>query len=135
MSIFSSLRAQLSVLVSGTSAAISRVFSLGGRPEVYPDINSKTAISQGFNYNTAVYSIVMKYARKFGSISRYVYDSNMYEEKALAGKVVKPTSQAQRLMMYKTLMDNRSKKAYTPFSDKQVGMTPSLTELLNRPNP
>lgn len=43
-----------------------------GTTEVYPTINTTTAITQGFNNNTAVYSIVKKDAKKFGSIARYV---------------------------------------------------------------
>lgn len=40
--------------------------------EVYPDINQTTAITKGFNSNTAVYSIVRRAAKKFGSVPRYV---------------------------------------------------------------
>lgn len=43
-----------------------------GTTEVYPDINSTTAITKGFNGNAAVYSIIKKDAKKFGSIPRYL---------------------------------------------------------------
>lgn len=53
-----------------------------GTVEVYIDIDAIKAIAEGFNKNTAVYSIVMKFASKFGSIPRYVYDAKAKEEKA-----------------------------------------------------
>lgn len=43
-----------------------------GTTEVYPSIDSSTAIEKGFNGNTAVYSIVKKDAKKFGSVPRYI---------------------------------------------------------------
>lgn len=43
-----------------------------GTTEVYPTIDETKAIQKGFNSNTAVYSIVKKDAKKFGSIPRYV---------------------------------------------------------------
>jgi phage portal protein BeeE len=48
-----------------------RVFTSSVR-EVYPDISETTAITQGFNSNTAVYSIVKKAAKKFGAVPRQV---------------------------------------------------------------
>ena len=51
-------------------------------PEVFTDIDSEKAITEGFNANTAVYSIVMYDAVKFGSIPRYVYQSKRMQEKA-----------------------------------------------------
>lgn len=53
-----------------------------GTVEVYIDIDAIKAITEGFNKNTAVYSIVMKFASKFGSIPRYVYNAKAKEEKA-----------------------------------------------------
>jgi HK97 family phage portal protein len=53
-----------------------------GVQEVYIDINAIKAIQEGFNKNAAVYSIVMKFASKFGNIPRYVYDAGAKEEKA-----------------------------------------------------
>lgn len=49
----------------------STIFTTGTR-EVYPDFNTTRAIDAGFNGNAAVYSIVKKDAKKFGSIPRYV---------------------------------------------------------------
>ena len=48
-----------------------RVFTTG-TTEVYPNIDSTTAIQRGFNGNSSVYAIVKKDAKKFGSIPRYV---------------------------------------------------------------
>jgi len=136
MSIMSSLRSQISNLFSGVRSSISRVFPLGGRPEVYPDINAKNAIKFGFDENVAVYSIVMKYARKFGSIPRFVYDASVYEEKGLAKRTVKSAIRGYWVTLYQSFIDRRQSKAYQPFADKPINsFTPSLTELINRPNP
>ena len=51
-----------------------------GTTEVYPTIDSTTAIEKGFNGNAAVYSIVKKDAKKFGSIPRYVERADESEE-------------------------------------------------------
>lgn len=90
----------------------SRVFSLS-TPEVFSPINSATAIDKGFNASTAVYSIVMKDAKKFGSIPLYVYDAKKKEEKAV-----------HPLMEVKAL--NKITEA--------KGSTALLTQLINRPN-
>jgi len=50
---------------------MTRIWTTGTR-EVYPDIDATTAITKGFNANTAVYAIVKKDAKKFGSIPRYL---------------------------------------------------------------
>jgi HK97 family phage portal protein len=126
MSILSSLSAQLGKvarLFSTDKQYISRVFPFSSMP-VYPDINSRTAIQKGYNYNIAIYSIVMKDARKFASIPRFVYDARKYEEKG--GHRPAPPG------VNKIIWEH---KAYTPFEDKRPSATaPSLTELLNRPN-
>lgn len=50
---------------------------------VFPTPNINTAIDQGFKTNTAIYSIVKKAAKKFGTIPRYVEsgDEQKAEEK------------------------------------------------------
>lgn len=63
-------------LTSGT-----RVFGLTS-PEVYADIDLSNAIEKGFDANVAVYSIVTRDAKKFGSIPRYLYEVDRKEEKA-----------------------------------------------------
>lgn len=91
-----------------------RFMNIGTR-EVMPDINAETAITQGYNANAAVYSIVKTDAEKFASIPRYVADAKKLEEKR--GKVP---------VQFKSLM-----KA------KRVGVEtikPTLEKLLNRPN-
>jgi HK97 family phage portal protein len=60
----------------------SLIVGVGGNLEVYTDINSQKAIDEGFSGNTAVYSIVMRDAEKFGSIPRFVFDAKEREEKA-----------------------------------------------------
>lgn len=55
-----------------------------GTKEVYPDINATTAITHGFNANAAVYSIIKRDAKKFGSIPRYV-EKPESEGKAVEG--------------------------------------------------
>lgn len=121
MNILASLRAQISRFVGYAKQTVSRVFSISS-PEVYPDINTKTAIEKGFNSNTAAYSITMKDAIKFGSIPRYVFDAAKYEEKK------KPCP----VTANKVLWDA---KALARYQDKPVNaFAPSLTQLLNRPN-
>ena len=51
--------------------SLVKIFT-AGTTEVYPDLNATNAINRGFNYNTAVYSIIKKDAKKFGSLARYV---------------------------------------------------------------
>lgn len=60
----------------------SRVFNLTS-PETFAPVDWQTAINRGFSGNTSVYSIIMKDAKKFGSIPLYVYDKRRKEEKAL----------------------------------------------------
>lgn len=51
--------------------SLAKIFTTG-TTEVYPDISTTNAINRGFNSNTAVYSIIKKDAKKFGSLPRYV---------------------------------------------------------------
>ena len=48
-----------------------RMFSVGTQ-EVYTHIDTEKAITEGYNANTAVYSILQKDAQKFASISQYI---------------------------------------------------------------
>lgn len=86
MSLFSSIANTLAKIggrvISNPLSAGSRVFSVS-TPEVYANITNQTSIKKGFNANTAVYSIVMKDAKKFGSIPRYLYNVSKKEEKSL----------------------------------------------------
>lgn len=81
--------------------------------EVYPDIDSRSSIEQGYADNTAVYSIVSKDAKKFASIPRYVYD-----KKAMATE-----KQANTLF-----------KAYSTGHRAEGKNVQLLTDLLNEPN-
>lgn len=96
-----------------------RVFSVS-TPEVYAKIGVQTAIDKGFEDNTAVYSIVMKDAKKFASIPRYLYDAGRKEEKGF----VKVLRKLSKLMGFVSEV-----KAFNKFSDKTA-----LIELLKRPN-
>lgn len=79
--------------------------------EVITPINTEKAITEGFAGNTAVYSIVMKDAKKFSSIPRYVLDARKLEKSAY-GKRVKI-------------------KAYSA----EARINNELSKLLERPNP
>lgn len=81
--VFSQIGSAVASWFSRQRTSLLRVFTTGTH-EVYPDINATTAISRGFNANTAVYSIVKKDAKKFGSIPRYV-ESEAQEGKAEEG--------------------------------------------------
>lgn len=65
----------------------SLIRDIGGQA-VYSDINNDRAVTRGFNTNTAVYSIAMKDAKKFASITRYVYDKNKIEQKANKDNII-----------------------------------------------
>jgi HK97 family phage portal protein len=54
-------------------------FRIGNR-EVVPDIDATTAIEQGFNGNSAVYTIVTDDCEKFASIPRYVYNAKDFQK-------------------------------------------------------
>lgn len=58
--------------IGGFRTSITKFFGIGGAPEVYAEIESQKAVQQGFNANTAVYSIVKKYAKKAASIEHYL---------------------------------------------------------------
>lgn len=89
---------------------------------VYPDPGAKTAIEKGFNSNYAVYAIVMKDARKFGSIPRFLYDARLTEEKA------------RQLKAKKTALFTET-KAYTRFDARKINnKAKKLETLLSRPN-
>lgn len=65
----------------GKPLTIGKVFPIS-TTEVYASLDSQTAVREGFDKNTPIYAIVMKDARKFGSIPRYVYSKEKKEEKA-----------------------------------------------------
>lgn len=70
--LISQVRAKLGAIIAGKpGVSWARIFGMS-TTEVYPDINLNTAIDRGFKSNAAVYSIVKKAAKKFGSIPRYV---------------------------------------------------------------
>lgn len=80
-----------------------------GSLESFPSIDGKNAVDKGFNANTAIYSIVMRDAEKFGSIPRYVYDKAKMQEKSATRRI-------ERKDLPKNIIEG------------------DLTALLNRPN-
>lgn len=92
-----------------------KVWNIGTR-EVMADINSEKAITEGYNANSAVYSIIKADAEKFASIPRYVADAKKLEEK-----------RRKVPMQFKALI---KAEAMTASSSKDA-----LNKLLNRPNP
>jgi HK97 family phage portal protein len=91
-----------------------KVWNVGTR-EVLPDINAEKAVTDGYNANDAVYSIIKADAEKFASIPRYVADAKKLEEK-----------RRKVPMQFKALMKVEAQKTE---SIKQT-----LDKLLNRPN-
>lgn len=79
--------------------------------EVLPDIDAERAITDGYNANAAVYSIIETDAEKFASIPRYVVDAKSLEEKS-----------RKLPMRYKAYAQGKK-------------IENDLTKLLNRPNP
>jgi phage portal protein BeeE len=57
--------------IGGFRTATTRFWSFGNK-EVYSPIEQDRSVSHGFNSNSAVYSIVKKYAKKAASIERYL---------------------------------------------------------------
>lgn len=92
-----------------------RVWNVGTR-EVLPDINAEKAVTDGYNANAAVYSIIKTDAEKFASIPRYLVDAKKMEEK-----------RKKVPLQFKSLV-----KA-DPIRSESVQQT--LDKLLNRPNP
>ena len=78
--------------------------------EVMVDINAEKAITEGFNGNTAVYSIIMKDVNKFASIPRYLLDAKEFDKK------------------------NKGVFKLKAYSDT-VKISNSLSKLLEHPNP
>lgn len=56
----------------------TKIFGIGVQ-EVYSPVEQETAVQKGFNANTAVYSIVKKYAKKAASIERYIENKETEE--------------------------------------------------------
>lgn len=92
-----------------------RIWNIGVR-EVLPDINAERAITEGYNANSAVYSIIKADAEKFASIPRYVADA-----KKLAEKRRKVPLQFKSLIKAEAIVTDSVKQ--------------TLDKLLNRPNP
>jgi HK97 family phage portal protein len=90
----------------------SLLMNVGDR-EVVTDITATTAITQGFNGNTAVYSIIKKDANKFASIPRFVYDTSKLKTRK------------------KFYAPNRYIKSY----NRDAVLVNALAKLLERPNP
>ncbi len=91
-----------------------RVWNIGVR-EVLPDIDAEKAVTEGYNANDAVYSIIKTDAEKFASIPRYVADAKKLEEK-----------RRKVPLQYKSLM---KAEAMSAGSTREA-----LSKLLNRPN-
>lgn len=92
-----------------------RLWNIGVR-EVLPDIDAEKAVTDGYNANDAVYSIIKTDAEKFASIPRYVADAKKLEEKRR-----KVPLQYKALVKAEAINAGMSKEA--------------LSKLLNRPNP
>lgn len=77
-----------------------------GVQEVYSPIEQQTAISKGFNANTAVYSIVKKYAKKASSIERYLEnkkDDKPLEKHPLNLLLQRPNPRQSQAAFFKTV--------------------------------
>lgn len=108
MSILTQIGKYFTNLFGSKNGAFSSLIQIG-TIESFPSIDGKNAVDKGFNANTAIYSIVMRDAEKFGSIPRYVFDKSKMQEKAFKGKI-------ERKDLPTNVLDG------------------DLTTLLNRPN-
>lgn len=76
------IRSKISALASrGRNIPVTNMWGMS-TIAVYPTVNVDTAIQQGFKTNTAVYSIIKRASKKFGSIPRYVESKKTAEKKA-----------------------------------------------------
>ena len=70
--------------------------------EVWPDIDKRLSIEQGYADNTALFSIVNHDAEKFASIPRYIYNADskisdrVYDKRLVDGKGVKELARLLR---------------------------------------
>jgi len=92
-----------------------RIWNIGVR-EVLPDINAEKAITDGYNANDAVYSIIKADAEKFASIPRYLADAKKLQEK-----------RRKVPLQFKSLV---KAEAMGTLAGREA-----LDKLLNRPNP
>ena len=96
--------------------SVTLMMNIGVR-EVLPDINAERAVTEGYNANSTVYTIIDIDAEKFASIPRYVVDAKSVEEK-----------EAKMPQHFKHLVNGERVKA------KTNTIQPDLAKLLNRPN-
>jgi hypothetical protein len=89
--------------VGGFRLVRSRLWGVG-EPEVYAEIESDNAVKKGFNANTAVYSIVKKYAKKAASIEHYlenVSDETVLEKHPLQQLLDRPNPKQSHFAFFK----------------------------------
>lgn len=86
MNVLQQFGSYIGSLFGSKKSGYSSLITIGGLDN-FPSIDGKNAIDKGFNANTAVYSIVMRDAEKFGTIPRYVYDKSKMQEKGFRRKV------------------------------------------------
>ena len=60
-----------------------------GSPAVYEHIDTDKAISEGYNGNTAVFSIVNKDAQKFAAVPQYLYKANSEGDEKIENELSK----------------------------------------------
>jgi phage portal protein BeeE len=65
--------------------------------EVWPDLDKRTAIEDGYADNTALFTIVSTDAEKFASIPRYLYDAKSKNGQGLYTKPMEGGSNVQQL--------------------------------------
>lgn len=92
--------------IGGFRTSVTKFFGIGGAPEVYAEMKSELAISAGFNANTAVYSIVKKYAKKAASIEHYLenkVDKTEYENHPLIVLLERPNEKQSHFAFFKSV--------------------------------
>lgn len=104
MSIKSVLGRVVNALTSGTKKVFRATAQSVGIAwnmwirEVWPDIDKRTAIEEGYATNTALFSIVNHDAEKFASIPRYVYDANSINNQGSYNKKIQEGPQVKKLL-------------------------------------
>lgn len=100
---------------------------VNNNPPVYPDAKASVFVKKGYSGNASVYTIVTKAAKKFGHITRGVYD--VKDEKAFKkySRLCKAGLSTKGAMQLAIRLRN---KAY----NSDITVKNKLSDLLDRPN-
>lgn len=103
--ILTSIKRAVGKYVGGFRTQFTTFWSFGNK-DIYSPVEQDTAISRGFNANSAVYAIVKKYAKKAASIERYLEnkaDQTELENHPLMVLLERPNENESHYSLFKTV--------------------------------